>query len=80
MGARRGDADLRQSRLSGPARELPRDLIVSLLGSLRRKTIPHRRSFERQFPNYYCIDAESFEVIDPIVDPKVVLDPAKNNP
>lgn len=44
---------------------------VRVIGVLRLRSFPHR-GFERQFPNYYCIESESFEVIDQVADPKVV--------
>ena len=46
---------------------------VRVFGSLRLETMPHP-GFARQFPNYYCIDAKSFEIIDQIAEPNVVLD------
>lgn len=50
-----------------------RGKLVRVVGSLRRETIPHP-GFERSFPHYYRIDAASFEVIDNVTDPQVVLD------
>jgi hypothetical protein len=49
-----------------------RGKLVRVTGVLRLKWMPHA-GFERQLPNYYCIEAESFEVIDQVSDPKVVL-------
>src|SRR5690606_25750934 len=54
-----------------------RGKLVRVVGNLSLESMPHR-GFERQFPNYYVIDAESFEVIETVTEPKVVLDQAKD--
>jgi len=47
---------------------------VRVVGTLRLESMP-LKGITRQFPNYYRIDAESFEVIDRVTDPNVILDP-----
>jgi hypothetical protein len=47
---------------------------VRVVGTLRLEWMP-QRGFERQFPRYYCLEAESFEVIERVTDPRVVLVP-----
>lgn len=45
---------------------------VRVVGTLRLGQMP-RAGFQRQFPNYYYLDATGFEVIDRVTDPRVVL-------
>jgi hypothetical protein len=49
---------------------------VRVVGTLRLGEVPHR-GFERRFPHYYFIDAESSEVIDRVAEPNVILEPSK---
>lgn len=51
-----------------------RGKLVRVVGTLRREAMPHP-GFDRQFPDYYRLDAESVEFIDRVSDPRVVLDP-----
>lgn len=53
-----------------------RGRVVRVVGTLLLESMPHP-GFERQFPNYYCIDAESFEIIDQAAEPKVVALPKR---
>ena len=51
-----------------------RGRIVRVVGTLLLETMPHP-GFERQFPNYYCIDAESLEIIERASEPDVIALP-----
>jgi hypothetical protein len=51
-----------------------RGRIVRVVGTLLIESMPHS-GFERQFPRYYCIDAEAFEIIEQATAPQVVTQP-----
>lgn len=54
-----------------------RGRVVRVVGTLLLESMPHA-GFDPQFPNYYCIDAESFEIIGQAAEPKVVALPKKD--
>lgn len=54
-----------------------RGKMVRVVGTLGREVIP-REGFNRGFPDYYFIDAKSFEVIEKAAEPNVILEPSKD--
>jgi hypothetical protein len=45
---------------------------VRVIGTLRRGTMP-RRGFDLQYPHYYYVDARTFNLLDRVVEPNVIL-------